>query len=844
MALLRHPCPLPGPHAVFKTRPEDLNEFGIGHSLYFWWLKRLFVWFSIYSVIMLPACLVFSYGYFYAKPDLEVTMLGNLGALYVDGSFKAPRQLDFSPIPLTVNKPEALYVVAMIDLGLCVLYLISTMAINGQIEGEAKDLDERTVTIADYTVMTTMLPASATSSDVEAYFQEYGSIVDIEVFKRDSGLIALANKRESTHMSLELAFVKMQRTPEESKLRAKYAEKIVSLYQQLQHYGAEVKRLQDLRSEQAGTVGACVTFMEEDGFQTCRAAHAGSHLERVIKNKRKYGDTLLDCKRAPEPSDIIHENLEYDQRQRRYRFTLTTVATVIALAVGLFFFTLLANVQRNLSTKEPLDCAACPTAQNELEPGSVCYKCYCQSSSDIVNDRTFCPDEFNRYILRIIMSFVAPLANVLSNTILRYLMVILTLYEKHGTLSYEQTSLAMKIFLVQFLNTGVSPVIANAKISELDAVSRKGNVEMFLSSGQFPDFLPGWYQDVGKSLAYFLAIQVVSRPAAAFFSRVALPRVKQKLSRKFCITQRQMNKMREGPDFELAIRYGELLNIIFIAVFYSTCMPLLLAFAALGFFIQFWTEKFELLKSSKKPAAYSADLALVSMQVLPFAIVGHLGMGIWALSSVQDLPSNYPLPFARELFDYAGMSDQKAALDRAMQKNTVFHTYVFVVAVVFIAVRSCYYLLIRPAMATLGEGRELQKTELSGLPTFDVAFRSRLLVGLSSYSMEFNPRYTAATTKFENKDLESIIDEIKGEIKRRKRKRRRKKKVIPEEEVEEEDDDDEGGEEDEERDEMPETEANLENTGFEPEEFKIPEHDDNEGHGGDDGFAYLGQYAV
>ena len=829
--------------AVFKTRPEDLNEFGIGHSLYFWWLKRLFVWFSIYSAIMLPAALVFSYGYYYSKPDLEVTMLGNLGPLYFDADFSQPRQLDFAPIPLAVNKPQALYVVAMIDLGLCVLYLITTLAINNQIEGEAKDLDERTVTIADYTVITTKLPATATESDVEAYFQEYGSIVDIEVFKKDSGLIALANKRESAHMALELAFVKMQRTPEESKLRAKYAEKIVALFTQMQHYGAEVKRIQELRAEQAGTVGACVTFMEEDGFQMCRAAHAGSHVERVVKKRRKYGDQLLDCKRAPEPSDIVHENLEYDDRQRRSRFTLTTVATVIALGLGLVFFTLIANVQRNLSLKEPLDCGGCPTTQNELAAGSVCYKCYCQISSNVVSQRSFCPEEFNRYVWRIVMSFVAPLSNVVSNVVLRQLMVVLTLYEKHGTLSYEQTSLAMKIFLVQFLNTGVSPVIANAKISELDTVSKKGNVELFLSSGQFPDFLPGWYQDVGKSLAYFLAIQVVSRPAAAFFSRVVLPLVKRKLSRKFSITQRQMNKMREGPDFELAIRYGELLNIIFIAVFYSTCMPLLLAFAALGFFLQFWTEKYELLRASKKPAAYSADLALISMQVLPFAIVGHLGMGIWALSSVQDLPSNYPLPFARTLFDYVGLTDQKAALDRAMQKNTVFHTYVFVFSVVFIAARLCYYLLIRPVMATLGESSQMQKAPLSGLPTFDIAFRSCLLVGLSSYSMDFNPRYTAATTKFENKDLESIIDEIKKDIKRRKRRKKRKKKVVPEEEPEEADEEDEDEDEDEGED-IPEAEAKLENTGFEPEEFKIPEHDHGEDHGGDDGLAYLGQYAV
>ena len=167
-------------------------------------------------------------------------------------------------------------------------------------------------------------------------------------------------------------------------------------------------------------------------------------------------------------------------------------------------------------------------------------------------------------------------------------------------------------------------------------------------------------------------------------------------------------------------------------------------------------------------------------------------------------------------------------------------------SVIFITARLCYFLLVRPLMATLGESSQIQKAPLTGLPTFDIAFRSRLLVGLSSYSMDFNPRYTAATTKFENKDLESIIDETQKDIKRRKRRKKRKKKVVPEEEPEEEGEEDEEENEDEDlRDQEPAAEAKLENTGFEPEEFKIPEHGQGEGHGEDgDSFAYLGQYAV
>ena len=87
------------------------------------------------------------------------------------------------------------------------------------------------------------------------------------------------------------------------------------------------------------------------------------------------------------------------------------MVTVLALVLGLVFFTFIANIQRNLALKESLDCGGCPTAQNELAAGSVCYKCFCQRSSNVVSQRSFCPEEFNRYVWRIVMSFVAPLSN-------------------------------------------------------------------------------------------------------------------------------------------------------------------------------------------------------------------------------------------------------------------------------------------------------------------------------------------------------------------------------------------------------------------------------------------------
>lgn len=63
----------------------------------------------------------------------------------------------------------------------------------------------------------------------------------------------------------------------------------------------------------------------------------------------------------------------------------------------------------------------------------------------------------------------------------------------------------------------------------------------------------------------------------------------------------------QGPEFELATRYGELLNILFVASLFSSGVPLLIPLTALAFGAFYWVEKFELLKISKRPVAYGYD---------------------------------------------------------------------------------------------------------------------------------------------------------------------------------------------------------------------------------------------
>lgn len=63
-------------------------------------------------------------------------------------------------------------------------------------------------------------------------------------------------------------------------------------------------------------------------------------------------------------------------------------------------------------------------------------------------------------------------------------------------------------------------------------------------------------------------------------------------ARRCARSQRELNMMYLGPEFDLSTRYSAVLNTITATLLYSTGIPVLLAIAVLQFFVTFWVDKF------------------------------------------------------------------------------------------------------------------------------------------------------------------------------------------------------------------------------------------------------------
>lgn len=69
-------------------------------------------------------------------------------------------------------------------------------------------------------------------------------------------------------------------------------------------------------------------------------------------------------------------------------------------------------------------------------------------------------------------------------------------------------------------------------------------------------------------------------------------------------------------------------NTIFVTLFYSSGMPILLGMTAFFFWGKFYVDKYMLLRYNSKPPAYDEKIALEVADLLPWVIDIHLIMAI------------------------------------------------------------------------------------------------------------------------------------------------------------------------------------------------------------------------
>jgi hypothetical protein len=190
----------------------------------------------------------------------------------------------------------------------------------------------------------------------------------------------------------------------------------------------------------------------------------------------------------------------------------------------------------------------------------------------------------------IVISIIVPILG----SVLILLMKWLSHFEKNKTMTQQLTSSMWKMFILQFINTGLVIVLVNVYIGPVKNWWK--DFPMF--TGNYEDFDPSWYSDVGTTINFTMFINIFVPHLSAFMG-VFLNFLKR-CSDGGCSGGKRTKKTNKkeyldlytGPNFGIDIRYAQLLTFIFVSLVYSSGIPILYFCVLLYLIITYFVDKY------------------------------------------------------------------------------------------------------------------------------------------------------------------------------------------------------------------------------------------------------------
>jgi hypothetical protein len=234
---------------------------------------------------------------------------------------------------------------------------------------------------------------------------------------------------------------------------------------------------------------------------------------------------------------------------------------------------------------------------------------------------------------------------VIVNQLLKGLMAALVNFEKHTTVSGVMKTTMSKLFISQWINTSLVVLIVNAKLYDLfNTLLGDLNDVLGLGSGAADDMGADWFKLVGSVIATTVVVQIGSTtvpPIAAGIVKAVLR--KRKPMSMGAFTQETLNDIYTNADFNLALRSAQTINVLFMIIMYSAGLPILNFVGAAYCFVSFWVDKVALLRFAKKPPQYDEALVKAAIKTMPYAVLLHVGLGLWLFANQRILPSHFPM---------------------------------------------------------------------------------------------------------------------------------------------------------------------------------------------------------
>ena len=286
-----------------------------------------------------------------------------------------------------------------------------------------------------------------------------------------------------------------------------------------------------------------ITFLRNLKYYFCLC-----FLSRESKRKweNENGESVSS---APEPDDIIFENLETTKFGRIIRTFITTLISFIIIAIS-FIIVVLLNL-----------------AQEKID------------------NMSFGGKNLSKYAVSLVMTGAISIVNIIFQGILESL----TKLERHMSITHHNLSFSIKLTLFTFVNSAIVPLISNLFTNLKNLTINyellvSNMLMMFLVNSLVSPLM--WTFNIGFYIKKWHILKIES---------------KKNPNMRHNMTQRELNELYEFVDIDLAYKYSYIAKTLLMTFFYLPLFPLGIVFSICGLFLGFYLEKYNIGHRYKRP---------------------------------------------------------------------------------------------------------------------------------------------------------------------------------------------------------------------------------------------------
>ena len=334
---------------------------------------------------------------------------------------------------------------------------------------------------------------------------------------------------------------------------------------------------------------------------------------------------------------------------------------------------------------------------------SPVYSCYCyqylartekmnlylDKLSDFISgtdreDTSTCAEYVNQKLEQQTLTVISGLVVAGLNALMKLAMKKVVHFERRISASQIEMSKMWKLFVAQFVNTGMLLFIVNLNLYDVGSVFRfestiqqmglkdmpmvgaffKDGLPIF--RGRFDDLVSQWYDIVGVALFIQAFIFVFASSLTPVAIRVLKAKLLARRPPEFH-TQYMYDSAYRLREFDIALRFAQHTNIFFCVLIYSSGLPLLNWLGAFHFGLSFYLDKVSFLWYSRRPPQYSAALPKLAALLMTIAVLLHSLFAMTMLGLQSVFPSPYVFSWIQPVIDRWGLNEQNDPTRRQIE---------------------------------------------------------------------------------------------------------------------------------------------------------------------------------